>query len=40
MLKHYAAEGWSEYKRVPGITDQPFSEDQEQEQRAYLARRR
>ena len=39
MRQHYAAEGWGEYKSVLGVSDQPFSGEQEQEQRAYLDRR-
>lgn len=39
MRKHYDAEGWGAYKAIPGVTDQPFTEEQALAQRAYLARR-
>ncbi len=36
MRQHYAAEGWGEYRGVPGVSDQPYTEDQARVQRAYL----
>jgi hypothetical protein len=39
MRKHHDAEGWGTYKGIPGVTDQPFTQEQALAQRAYLARR-
>lgn len=38
MRQHYAAESWGEYEGVPGVSDQPYSDEQAREQREYLAR--
>lgn len=37
MRHHHERNGWEPYKPLPGVTDQPFSEDQLAEQEAYLA---
>lgn len=31
--------GWGPYQPIAGVTDQPFSEEQSAEQKAYLAER-
>ncbi len=36
MQSQYDRLGYGTYKRIPGITDQPFSEEQASEQQAYL----
>ncbi len=38
MRQHYATEGWGEYQGVPGVSDQPYSEEQAREQLEYMGR--
>jgi len=37
MKYHHERNGWEPYQPIPGITDQPFSDDQLAQQTAYLS---
>jgi hypothetical protein len=39
MAKHYAAEGWADYKSIPGLTDAPYTDEQLLQQQEYLRKR-
>ena len=39
MQEHYDAEGLGVWKRVPGVSDIPFTEQEAGDQHTYLARR-
>ena len=40
MQSQYDRLGYGAYRQIPGITDQPFSDEQAAEQQAYLAFRK
>ena len=40
MQQHYTAEGWGEYKRIPGHTDIPHTQQEFLDQQAWLQSRK